>query len=71
MAFYINFQMICIFLEISKAFYLLIYLQILVFKSFIIPKLICGCKLLEIKNRNNFIKTDLLLLATNSTIIIL
>ena len=69
MDFYTNFYIFCIILKILIAFYLLIYLKVLLFKKFIILKFMCRYKLFIVKNRNNFIKTYLLLLITNSIII--
>lgn len=54
--------------EILKVFYLLICLRIVVFESFTISKLIYKCRLLEVKNRDNFIVVDSLLLAVNFAI---
>ena len=54
--------------EISQAFCLLIYSRVIISNSSIISKLICRWKLLEAKNRDNFIKANSLLLAANSTI---
>lgn len=68
MAFYTNSLIICIFLKISKVFDLLIRLQILILERSTISKFISKYKPLEVINRDNFVKTILLLLVINLAI---
>lgn len=54
--------------ELSKVFYLLICLKIVVSESFIISKLLYKYRPLEAKNGDNFVKADFLLLVVNFAI---
>lgn len=69
MIFYVNFHLFYIILEISKAFYLLIYFQKLLSQKSIILQPIYGYRLFETKDENNFVKGNLLLLAVDFIIV--
>lgn len=52
-------------MEISIVLFLLIYLQVMIFKKSIILKLIHKFKLFQTKNKDNLVKADLLLFIRN------
>lgn len=66
--FYANFHINYITFKIFIAFFLLICLQVIVFEKSTILKFIYRYRLFEGKNKNNLVKTDLLLFAANFVI---
>lgn len=70
MAFSINSHVFCILPKISMAFCLLVPSRVLLLKRSTMSKLMRGYKLLKTKNRDSFVKADLLLWAANFAITI-